>query len=53
MKKIEFIVFKAGVTDTPVSIVSINGMGANGLPFDVEAKKAFYLSMGYTVTSWS
>lgn len=43
MKKIEFIVFKSGVTDRPVSIVSVNGMGANGLPFDADRKKAFMI----------
>ena len=40
-----FKIFKEGrTTDGPVKI-----MRKNGEPFDVEAKKAFYVYLGYTI----
>lgn len=53
--KTEFIIFKKGVTDSPVTILSFNGFdgpGPDAKPYHAEKKKAFYISLGYTVTSW-
>lgn len=44
----EFIVFKEGVTEKPVMILSIVGR-----PYNRSAKIEFYKSLGYTVTTWN
>lgn len=50
MKK-HFNIYKEGTTTKgPIAIASINGLGANGLPFDEDAKRKFYKALGYEVT---
>jgi hypothetical protein len=46
--KQEFIIFKEGVTQNPVTILS-----HPNTPFDRAKKISFYKSLGYTVTTWS
>jgi hypothetical protein len=45
--KNEFIIFKEGTTDRPVIIQS-----KPTEPFNKAKKIAFYISLGYTVTTW-
>jgi hypothetical protein len=47
----EFVIFKEGVTEKPITIVSMKGMSANGKAFNKCEKIEFYKSLGYTVTS--
>ena len=49
--KPEFNVFKEGVTAKQVTICSMDGKSANGLPFNRAEKMQHYLSMGYTITN--
>ena len=44
----EFVIFKQGVTDAPVTISSCSNM-----PFDRDFKLAKYKFLGYTVTDLS
>lgn len=53
MIRIEFTIFKAGVTDSPVSILSFDGNDATGKAFDKKVKMEFYKSLGYTIVGFS
>jgi hypothetical protein len=37
--------------DTTITILSYNNKTAKGEPFNIEERKAFYISLGYTVTN--
>lgn len=45
--KREFNVTKFGTT---ITILSYNGKTAKGEPFNVKERKAYYISLGYTIT---
>lgn len=49
--KAEFSVFKKGMTNGWVNIVSVNGKDVMGNPFDKTSRMERYKSLGYSVRS--